>query len=520
MAEVEARRKAVAYAEQVAAQGVSCPRAAAQLQIVPRTLRWWRQGQRRTAERAVCQNRETLRSRRLAPLFLFAYRGRPLLEIDVPTRNQIYGFLHRVTGPAIGLPALQALFRNVPRCILEDLLGRYRCVWRERYAEHGFELTWHYAGTVWAMDFTEPLQPIDGVFPYLLAIRDLASHCQLAWRPVRGETAQDVLPVLRELFADYGPPLVLKSDNGSGFIAAALHDLLGEAAVAQLFSPVRRPQYNGALERSNGVLKTYTHYHAISEGHPFRWDSQDVDHARQLANTITRPWGARGPSPELAWQLRSPILDEERRAFAAALDGHRQWAARELALDLAADLNVTDRARLDRLAISSTLQELGYLTQRRIGHVERPKRLPRDELARRVADFREQTPFPESPVPEATIPASPRTDSQVVEAPMVETPVTEPRAAETPVKERRLAEKSTPPQSPECTSVDSHDSGESLLAQSVSSDILLAANTAADVPQVFAQASRSAHGGQRFTSWLRRSIAPLVSFFKTADIPQ
>lgn len=239
-----------------------------------------------------------------------------------------------------------------------------------------------------------------------------------------------------------------------------------------------------------------------------------------LANTITRPWGARGPSPELAWQLRSPILDEERRAFAAALDGHRQWAARELALDLAGDLNVTDRARLDRLAISSTLQELGYLTQRRIGHVERPKRLPRDELARRVADFREQTPFPESPVPEATIPASPRTDAQVVEAPMVETPVTEPRAAEAPVKERRLAEKSTPPQSPECTSVDSHDSGESLLAQSVSSDLLLAANTAADMPQVFAQASRSAHGGQRFTSWLRRSIAPLVSFFKTADIPQ
>ena len=521
-AEVEARRKAVAYAEQVAAQGVSCPRAAAQLQIVPRTLRWWRQGQRRTAERAVCQNRETLRSGRLAPLFLFAYRGRPLLEIDVPTRNQIYGFLHRVTGPAIGLPALQALFRNVPRCILEDLLGRYRCVWRERYAEHGFELTWHYAGTVWAMDFTEPLQPIDGVFPYLLAIRDLASHCQLAWRPVRGETAQDVLPVLRELFADYGPPLVLKSDNGSGFIAAALHDLLGEAAVAQLFSPVRRPQYNGALERSNGVLKTYTHYHAISEGHPFRWDSQDVDHARQLANTITRPWGARGPSPELAWQLRSPILDEERRAFAAALDGHRQWAARELALDLAADLNVPDRARLDRLAISSALQDLGYLTQRRIGRAERPKRLPRDELARRVAEFREQTPLAESsltetPVTETTTPAprlteTPLTEAQametsVVEAPVTEASVTKPLVAETPVREPQVAENSTPPRSPEPISAHPQDLAESQLAEAVTSDILPAASTAATGPPVVEQASPSAHGGQTFTSWLRRSIA-------------
>jgi len=55
-----------------------------------------------------------------------------------------------------------------------------------------------------------------------------------------------------------------------------------------------------------------------------------------------------------AWQLRSPIPDDQRRSFATALDGHRQWAARELGLDLAAELNVADRARLDRLAISST----------------------------------------------------------------------------------------------------------------------------------------------------------------------
>jgi transposase InsO family protein len=514
----------------VAAQGVSCPRAAAQLQIVPRTLRWWRQGPRSSVEVAASENGATLRPGRLAPLFHFAYRGRPPLEVDVPTRNQIYGFLHHVTGPAIGLPALQALYRNVPRCILEDLLSRYRCVWRERYAQHGFELTWHYAGTVWAMDFTEPLHPIDGVFPYLLAIRDLASYCQLAWRPVRGETAEDVLPVLRELFTEFGPPLVLKSDNGPAFIAAPLHELLGEALVAQLFSPIRRPQYNGALERNNGVLKVYTDQHALSAGHPFRWTAEDVDHAQQLANTISRPWGALGPSPEQAWQARVPISFEERQTFLTALDGHRQWAAGELALDLAADLSVADRARLDRLAISSTLQDLGYLTQQRSGHVERPQRLSRDALARRVAKFREQTPIADEPVTEAPTAEPPLTEAPLMEAPVVETPdvetsvdqasVTKPLVGQTPVREPQVAENPTPPRSPESVSQPRQDLAASQLAESASSDILLAGSTTASAPPSFAQASPSAHGGQTITSWLRRSIAPLVSFFKTADIPQ
>ena len=232
-------------------------------------------------------------------------RGRPWLgsqradaQRGVPLLAPRHGSGHRPARLAGSLPDRAAVH---PGKICWAVTAS---VWRRRYAQHGFELTWHFAGTVWAMDFTQPLQPIDGVFPYLLAIRDLASHCQLAWRPVRGETAEDVLPVLQELFADVRPALgpqerqrfrLPRRDRCS--------ELLCEAAVAQLFSPVRQPQYNGALERSNGVLKTYTHHHAISAGHPFRWTSEDVEHAQHLANTISRPWGARGPSPDEAWQL-------------------------------------------------------------------------------------------------------------------------------------------------------------------------------------------------------------------------
>ncbi len=102
------------------------------------------------------------------------------------------------------------------------------------------------------------------------------------------------MPLLQWLFAEHGPPLVLKSDNGSAFIAHLMRDAMLEAVVAQLFSPPKHPEYNGTLERSNGTLKTYTHQHAIQEGHPFRWTSEDLEHARQLANTISRPWGCKG----------------------------------------------------------------------------------------------------------------------------------------------------------------------------------------------------------------------------------
>lgn len=477
------RRKAVLFARQLAAQGVSCPHAAAHLSMVPRTLRDWRQALPTSGPgdvQPVGENGDWLGSGRSVPVPVFAVRGRPPKEVDLPTRNQVFRFLHHVTGPAVGLPALQDLFRTVPRCILADLSSRYRRVWQRRYARHGFELTWHQAGTVWAMDFTQPLEPIDGVFPYLLAIRDLASHCQLAWRPVRSETAEDVWPVLRELFAEFGPPLVLKNDNGSAFIAAVVHDLLAEAAVAQLFSPVRRPQYNGALERSNGVLKTYTHQHAIGAGHPFRWTSDDVDQARQLANTISRPWGAGGPSPEQAFQLRAPIADQDRQTFVAALEHHRQWAAHEMALNLVVELSSEDRARRDRLAISTALQELGYLTLERVGHAQKPKRRSREQLARRVAKFRGASPAADSPI----------------------------------------AENSTPPPAPEPAPSNVADSSPGLLAETLPSDILQVASGASTAPQEYVPEIASTHREGTITSWLRRAFTPLLRLCKTAKIPQ
>lgn len=361
----------MAYADRAARQKIPPCRAAASLGISPRTLRHWKH---RHAK---------------GRLFDVCFRGRPPTACSAETRNEVIRFLHRVTGPAVGLPALRALFPKIPRVILEELLCRYRRVWRRRYRVTGFQLTWHQAGAVWAMDFSDAIHPIDGIDPYIFAVRDLASHQQLAWLPVADEKAETILPILRDLFLEHGPPLVLKSDNGSAFIAEATQSAMFEAVVAQLFSPPRRPQYNGALERSNSTHKTYTQQRAAVEGHPYRWIAEDLEHARQLANTISRPWGHKGPTPDEAWQQRSPITHDERQQFQQALAKARIEAANDLGLDLAASLSISDRARFDRLALSRALQELDYLTKKRVHRPpKKAKRLSREELARRARKHR------------------------------------------------------------------------------------------------------------------------------------
>jgi transposase InsO family protein len=86
-------------------------------------------------------------------------------------------------------------------------------------------------------------------------VRDLPSSLHLAWWPLAAASAEATATVLTERFAEHGPPLVLKSDNGSAFTAALLHDLLAAPGVQPLFSPPGWPAHNGGIEARIGSLK-------------------------------------------------------------------------------------------------------------------------------------------------------------------------------------------------------------------------------------------------------------------------
>jgi hypothetical protein len=250
------------------------------------------------------------------------------------------------------------------RAELTDLLVRYRRVWRERNRVPLRVLSWSVVGSVWAIDFTGPRPAIEGRCPYLLAVRDLASGSQLLWRPVEAATGQVARDALAALFAEHGAPLVLKCDNGSPFTSAVVEELLAAHGVLALYSPPHWPRYNGSVEAGIGSLKDRTDARAARAGHAGRWTWDDVAGACAEANTLSRPRGASGPSPDELWSARETITAEERAAFGAAVEEARR--AREPGESCAGTGAVVRSGRaMARCAIRLALERCGYLHYKR-----------------------------------------------------------------------------------------------------------------------------------------------------------
>lgn len=293
--------------------------------------------------------------------------GRPRQRSSRDARNEVIDFLDEF-GPGLGVPTLRGCFPTMSRAELDELLKCYRRVWRQRHRVPLRVLHWPVAGRVWAIDYAMPPQPIDGVFDSLLAVRDLATGMQLLWQPAEAATGNIAAGALATLFAHHGPPLVLKSDNGSHFADNAVQDLLRTHQVECLFSPPHWPRYNGAIEAGIGTLKERTESRAARAGHPGRWTWDDTSGARLEANTLSKPHGINGPSPEQAWQHRMPILTQERDAFAACVHAHlADEKRRPSPCELSSNGVWSDR-EMARKAIRLTLEERGYLhyTRRRI----------------------------------------------------------------------------------------------------------------------------------------------------------
>ena len=105
-------------------------------------------------------------------------RGRPPQSTTEAQRADVTDFL-TVHGPAISVATLKAEFSDVARGELEALRGDFRKAWRTEHAPTRCDLSWLIPGSVWAMDFSHPPHLIDGCFPAILNVRDLASHQQL-----------------------------------------------------------------------------------------------------------------------------------------------------------------------------------------------------------------------------------------------------------------------------------------------------------------------------------------------------
>jgi hypothetical protein len=290
--------------------------------------------------------------------------GRPRVRSGRAERNAVIHLLDE-RGPAAGVPLLRHCFPAMSRAELGELKADYRRLWRERNREPLRVLHWPVVGRVWAIDYTGPLPPVDGQYPHLLAVRDLASGLQLLWRPLAAATGTNAADALARLFAVYGAPLVLKSDNGGPFVGGAVRDLLHASGVTSLLSPPRWPRYNGAIEAGIGAMQARTDGCAARAGHAESWTTDDVAGALAEANALARP---PGPSPSDRWADRLPILPAERDHFRRSVDRHLDDEKRASGACVDDSPDLWSRRAMARDAIRLALEECGYLhyTRRRI----------------------------------------------------------------------------------------------------------------------------------------------------------
>jgi hypothetical protein len=156
--------------------------------------------------------------------------------------------------------------------------------------------------------------------------------------------------------------LVLKSDNGAGFIWGGHAPLPGGLARAAALLAPYTPEYNGTIEAGNGGLKTRTREEAARQGRAGHWTADDTEAARRMANELVYPDGPLGLTRHERFRSAPPTLFAARAAFGRTA-AHEQIQERlKQGYPLDTDLGHAAQAQIDREAISSALVEHGYLT--------------------------------------------------------------------------------------------------------------------------------------------------------------
>ena len=115
-------------------------------------------------------------------------------------------------------------------------------------------LRWHGPGVAWSMDDTEFKATPDDKW-LIHHVCDLASKYKFPPLVARNMPGAAVAKNLENLFKRYGPPLILKRDNGSNLNSVEVNTVLRKNMVIPLNSPGYYPAYNGSIEEAQKELK-------------------------------------------------------------------------------------------------------------------------------------------------------------------------------------------------------------------------------------------------------------------------
>jgi len=104
---------------------------------------------------------------------------------------------------------------------------------------------------------------------------------------------------LATLFAEHGPPALLKSDNGSAFRSELVPGPLGDCRMVWLLSPVWTPRYNWSRKAGISSVKVRSLFLAARETRVGIRSSVDPETARRYANAFALPSRPRAGGPQV-----------------------------------------------------------------------------------------------------------------------------------------------------------------------------------------------------------------------------
>lgn len=283
--------------------------------------------------------------------------GRPR---KVPSKTQardIRMVLHAHAGK-VGVRELKRSFPGVGRAALAWEKSRYQRVLAKRGRRGLAILRWPRPGAIWAMDHCEIPGGVEGASRHVLVVKDLASGLLLASRSCRDQRAETTCVILDRLMQVYGAPLVLKSDNGPGFIAGPTRALLGSRGALPLYSPPGVPAYNGAAEAGVHAIKGGAQQLADLRGRGAQVRVEDLEAARDRENSRS----VRGaPSSDERWRGREELCPVLREELGLRRQRWEERLRREQGIAQAEVLGHAAQAALDRFAIGEALREMSLL---------------------------------------------------------------------------------------------------------------------------------------------------------------
>jgi len=176
---------------------------------------------------------------------------------ELAARHPRYGYrrLHVMLKRELGRRGPKVNVKRVRRlCVLHGLKLPKRRRRKRRGVGAGLPCRAEYPGHVWAYDFVHDLCEGGRKLKILTVVDEFTRRC-LTVEVERRMPARSVCRVLLRLFAQFGTPSFVRSDNGPEFIAAALVRALAEKGVACRHIDPGSPWQNGLNERFNGTLR-------------------------------------------------------------------------------------------------------------------------------------------------------------------------------------------------------------------------------------------------------------------------